>query len=259
MGPPPKSPPRGTKPPTPPPRARPPPPHPPPARDPALPSPFDAATLERRAGNKAALQRRLGLPPRPEVPLLGVVNRLADQKGIDILLPALERLLPQRDVQFALLGTGERTYEERFRELAARFPQRAACVIAFDDALARLIYGGCDVFLMPSRFEPCGLGQMIAMRYGSIPLARRTGGLADTIQDCTPDLGSGTGFLFDAYTPEALLEAVHRAVAAWGRQDAWQALQRRAMAQDFSWDASARRYVAVYNELRRRKQVSTPA
>ena len=230
-----------------------------PARDTALPQKFDAKTVEKRAANKAALQERLNLPKRPDVPVMGVVNRLADQKGIDILLPALEKLLPRHQVQLALLGTGDKKFEEWFKALAARMPQQVAVVIAFDDKVARTIYGGSDIFLMPSRFEPCGLGQMIAMRYGSIPIGRKTGGLADTIDDCDPQLSKGTGFLFEGYSPEPLEAVMERALTGFAQPRVWKALQQRAMARDFSWGASAKSYESVYNELKRRKKASAHA
>ncbi|MEK7848063.1 MAG: glycosyltransferase, partial [Chloroflexota bacterium] len=217
-----------------------------PATDPLLKATFAAASLGRRAANKAELQRRAGLPPDPRVPLLGMVSRLADQKGLDILLPALERLLPGGGFQFVVLGTGDLRYQGELSRLASTHQDKLAAFFTFDDGLARLIYGGCDVFVMPSRFEPCGLGQLISMRYGAIPLVRRTGGLADTVTDLSPDLARGTGFVFTDYTPVALEATLRRAVDACARRAEWRRLQQRVMGLDFSWAASARKYEAVY-------------
>ncbi len=217
-----------------------------PATDAALAQTFDAASLPMRRVNKAALQRELGLPTRSEVPLLGTVTRLDALKGLDILIPALERLLAEGEGQFVILGTGQPDYEAQLRALQERFPQQVRALIKFDERMARRIYGGVDLFLMPSRFEPCGLGQMIAMRYGALPLVRATGGLADTVVDADASPQRGTGFAFRPYTVEALVETMHRALRAFAEPARWKALQLRAMARDFSWDASARAYADLY-------------
>ncbi len=168
-----------------------------PDKDPYLAQHFDVTALDTRALDKAALQRQVGLPVRDDVPLLGFVSRLFDQKGVDLLAAVVDRLF-SRDIQFVLLGTGEKRYEETFGALNKRFPTKAAVILGFDEALANKIYGGSDMFLMPSRFEPCGLGQMIAMHYGSVPVVRATGGLADTVVDFDPTSPTrkGTGFTF---------------------------------------------------------------
>jgi len=216
-----------------------------PRTDPALAARFDRDTLERRAENKRAAQQALGLPPREEVPLFAFIGRLIEQKGVDLLLQAAEALFA-RDLQVAVLGTGMPEYEAAFAEWPARFPGRAGVRIAFDEGLSRLLYGGADVFLMPSKFEPCGLGQMIAMRYGALPLVHPVGGLADTVRDVAQE--DGTGFTFAPFTVEAFLAAVDRASALYRDPAAWRAVQRRAMAQDFSWAASARAYEALYRQ-----------
>lgn len=217
-----------------------------PDTDAALTQSFNATSLRMRAVNKAALQREVGLPARPETPVLGVVSRLDPLKGLDIMLPALESLLAQQDVQFVLLGTGEPEYEARFRALQQRFPDRARAFIKFDDRLARRIYGGIDLFLMPSQHEPGGLGHMIALRYGAIPVVRATGVLADTVVDATAQPKRGAGFVFRPYTVEAFGEALQRALLVYHNPTKWQALQRRAMELDFSWAASAQAYVDLY-------------
>jgi len=218
-----------------------------PATDPYLPANYDAATLERKGENKAALQARLGLGVSPTTPLLGMVGRLATQKGLDILPQALDCLLAEAEAQFVLLGTGEPQFQPPLEALAARHPGRVALTFGFDLALAQWIYAGADLFLMPSRYEPCGLGQLIALRYGTIPVVRRTGGLADTVQDAGPELDQGTGFTFVDYSPQALTAVLRRAVAAYRQPEAWRRLQLRAMAADFSWDASAAQYEALYH------------
>ena len=214
-----------------------------PATDRRIAENFNAGSLERRTANKLALQERVGLKAS-KTPLVGMVARLSEQKGIDITLPAMERLLASGEVQFVLLGTGDRHYEEQAVELAERHPGQASVTIGFDAELAQQIYAGSDVFLMPSRFEPCGLGQMIAMRYGSIPVVRRTGGLADTVTDAAE--ADGVGFVFDDYTAEALGEALNRAITTHGSEGGWRALQKRATGRDFSWGASAALYEEIY-------------
>ena len=203
-----------------------------------------------RAVNKAALQREVGLPARAEVPLLSVISRLDPVKGFDILLPALDNLLRQQAAQFILLGTGEPEYAARCCALQERFPDRVRVFIRFDERLARRIYGGSDLFLMPSRFAPGSLGQLIAMRYGAVPLVRATGGLADTVVDVDAQPQRGTGFVFQAYTPQALEETLQRALVAYRDAPRWKAVQRRAMEMDFSWDTSA----CAYQDLYRRTQ-----
>jgi len=219
-----------------------------PARDPQLPANFDVASLERRAANKDALQQRTGLAQDADVPLVGMVSRLTEQKGMDLTLEAMETLLNEEAVQLVLLGTGDEAYHRAFRDLAQRHPGRASVAIAFDHPLAQLIYGGCDLFLMPSRFEPCGLGQLIALRYGAIPVVRRTGGLADTVRDYTGPDSEGNGFVFHEYSTGALMAALVRALAVFQHPDEWRRLQARGMELDFSWERSAERYEATYRQ-----------
>ena len=218
-----------------------------PATDPHIAANYDLASLDRRVENKLALQREARLPVGAETPLIGMVSRLADQKGFDILAEALGELM-KLDLQFVLLGTGERRYHHIFAQVAEEHPDKAAIFLRFDPALARRIYAGSDMFLMPSRFEPCGLGQMIAMRYGSVPIVRSTGGLADTVEDYDPATGRGNGFIFEEYSAEALLGAVKRALDAYRREDAWRKLMERGMRADFSWAVSARKYVELYRK-----------
>ena len=217
-----------------------------PSHDPRIAANFDAETLDRRAANKQALQERAGLPARPEAPLAGMVSRLYDQKGSDLVALAFRRLLAERDLQLVVLGTGDPVHEKMLSDLQAAFPDKAAVVLRFDETLAQLIYAGCDFFLMPSRFEPCGLGQLMALRYGAVPVVRRTGGLADTVQDCDPQLKAGTGFTFEEANAQDLERAIKRALAAYDDQAGWRSLQIRGMRQDVSWDRAAGLYREMY-------------
>jgi starch synthase len=219
-----------------------------PARDPHIAQRYTFASIRRKVENKLALQARLGLEPGAERMLLGIVSRLADQKGIDWLLEIAPSLL-ERPVQLAVLGSGEPRFEAALTALAARHPARIAVAIGFDEALAHQIEAGADAFLMPSRYEPCGLNQMYSLRYGTPPIVRATGGLADTVVDCTPETvanGTANGFSFAASGGAALLGAIDRAESAWRDPRTWRALQKHGMAQDFGWARSAQRYLAVY-------------
>ena len=217
--------------------------------DELIPHNYSADDLEGKARNKKELLKRNSLPePKADkrVPLIGIISRLADQKGFDILEEALEKIM-QLDVQIVVLGTGQHKYHEMFEAAAKRHPDKLAVNLAFDNALAHLIEAGSDMFLMPSRYEPCGLNQLYSLRYGTIPVVRATGGLADTIADFKPESGKGTGFVFKQYSAEALLEAIKRAVAQFGDAEAWSGLVANAMAADFSWSASAKHYIDLYD------------
>jgi starch synthase len=218
-----------------------------PATDPHLPAHFGAEALAGKAACKAALQRELGLPVRLDVTLLALVSRLAEQKGVDLVAAALPTLLEQ-EVQVALLGSGDRRYEEALARAARDRPDRLAARIGFDEGLAHRIEAGGDAFLMPSRFEPCGLNQMYSLRYGTVPVVRAVGGLEDTVQDYD-GWNAGTGFKFKDYSPHALTVAVRRALDVWRDRRAWAGLVRRGMAEDNSWARSAARYEALYRSL----------
>jgi starch synthase len=215
-----------------------------PQRDPHVAQTYGRWNLERKSANKEALQRRFGLAPRADLPLLGTVCRFTEQKGIDLIAEAAAELLAL-PAQLALLGTGERRYEDALREFAARHAGSAAVVVGFDEELAHLLEAGADIFLMPSRFEPCGLNQMYSQRYGTLPVARATGGLVDTVAD------GETGFVFARATSEELVGGARRAVEAWRDARRWRDMQRRAMERDFSWAAPARQYAALYSRLAR--------
>jgi starch synthase len=216
-----------------------------PAADPYLEHPFDSANLEGKQQQKEILQELAGLPVEPITPIIGIISRLSDQKGFDILSYQIEPMM-RLGIQLVLLGTGDEKYHELCTSLAKRF-DNLAVFLTFDTPLARKIYAGSDMFLMPSFFEPCGLGQMIAMRYGSIPIVRATGGLADTVVDYDPSTNTGDGFVFEQYDCWELYAAVVRAREAYRNDKVWAGLIQRAMAKDFSWDKSAARYAATYD------------
>lgn len=216
-----------------------------PSRDPHLPVRYDADTLEHKALNKAALQRRMGLPADEGPLLLGIVSRLTAQKGIDLVLEALPALLAQGD-RLVVLGQGEERFEAALREAAAAHPQQVAVRIGFDESLAHLIEAGCDAFLMPSRFEPCGLNQMYSQVYGTPPVVTACGGLRDSVIDET-GREEGTGFVIDEMSAAGLQRAVDRVRVLYQSSPAdWRALQRRAMRRDFGWSATAERYARLY-------------
>ena len=225
-----------------------------PATDPQLPAHFDADDLSGKAACKAALQREASLPVAPAVPLFGLVGRLTPQKGIDVLAHALQRLLGWR-LQFVLLGAGDPDAERFFGRVAREHSDRFAAWIGFDDARAHRIEAGCDFFLMPSRFEPCGLNQMYSLRYGTLPIVRATGGLADTVVNYDERSGEGTGFVFHDLTAGSLADTVGWAVSTWyDRPGHIERLRKNAMSQDFSWDHAAREYEQLYLDAERRRR-----
>ncbi|GER92026.1 glycogen synthase [Dictyobacter vulcani] len=208
-------------------------------------TPYDANSLDKRAENKAALQEQAHLPVKPDVPLLAMISRLADQKGFDLLAQIILPLLAQ-GVQFVLLGVGDQHYHEMFQNLAARYPDQVAIFLTFNTEVAQRIYAGSDMLLMPSRFEPCGTNQMYAMRYGCVPIVRHVGGLADTVREYNPHTSDGNGFVFQNYDAWEFFASIVRALALYPFKDFWRTLQLRGMEADHSWHASALRYVEVY-------------
>jgi starch synthase len=215
-----------------------------PASDTAIAATYTTDDLTGKATCKAAIQQYFGLPVRSDVPVASMVTRLASQKGIDLIDAALPGILATTNIQLIVLGSGEPHWEHRMRELAERYPDRIAVHVGFDAKLANQIYAGSDIFLMPSRFEPGGLGQLIAMRYGAVPVVRAVGGLNDTVRE--GELGNG--FRFNDYTPEALGEAVKRAVQHYARHDEFVAMQQRNMREDFTWKRSAQAYIQLYQK-----------
>jgi len=219
--------------------------------DPHIARQYGADTLDEKRINKKALQDRFKLPADPDIPLLGMVSRLTHQKGVDLLAEAA-RGLAALPVQLAVLGTGERELERALQAAASRHPDSIAVIIGFDEELAHLVEAGADLFLMPSRFEPCGMNQMYSQRYGTPPVARATGGLVDTVFDYSPGAladGRATGFLFREPTAAALQAAVRRALTVYRNRRNWRALQRNAMARDFGWKPAAREYAGIYARL----------
>jgi starch synthase len=199
---------------------------------------------------KEKLQRTLGLPVRSELPLLGMVSRLTSQKGFDLIQQIFDRIMTQ-ELQLVLLGSGELRYEDFFVTAAARFPEKFAVRMGFDEALAHQIEAGADIFLMPSLYEPCGLNQMFSLKYGTLPIVRAIGGLKDTVIDYDAEPSRGTGFVFDRYEPNALWESIERALRVFVDNRLWTALIHRAMGMDFSWDRSAQAYSNLYEQLLR--------
>jgi starch synthase len=222
-----------------------------PARDPFISANFAADDISGKRVCKSELQRSLGLVPAPQVPLIVYLSRLTDQKMADLVLDALPALLA-RDVEFALLGDGDPAIERRLRDVAGRYPGQLAVRIGYEEPLAHRLYAGADILLHPARFEPCGLAPLYALRYGTLPIVRHVGGLADTIIDAcdrTPRSGAANGFAFRDDNAAAMLACVDRALACYRQPVAWRRLQRTAMNRHFGWDASAKRYLALYRAL----------
>jgi starch synthase len=221
-----------------------------PAVDPLLPTNYSASKPAGKSDNKAALQKRLQLPQKADTPLLGLVSRFAEQKGIDLVLEAAPKLLRQK-VQLVLLGSGDVALEKAARALAKKFPRQVAAMIGYDEGLAHLIEAGADFFLMPSRFEPCGLNQLYSLRYGTLPIVRRTGGLADTVVHTDKKSladGTATGFVFEHPTADGLKWAVNQALDCYAKTTCQKKAMQNAMVQDFSWDRSARQYLVIYRQ-----------
>ena len=226
-----------------------------PATDPLIPFPYNHDDLSGKIENKTALLSAFGLDASPDTPVIGIVSRLASQKGFDILGPCLDPILKQ-DVRVVVLGTGEARYHDLFNWIAAVYPEKIGVKLTFDNQLAHLIEAGSDMFLMPSQYEPCGLNQLYSLRYGTLPIVRKTGGLADTVRAYNSKEDEGTGFVFHAYTSEALLSTVNRALETYRDHPAiWQAMRRRGMQEDFSWETSAAAYMDLYYKALRKKGV----
>jgi len=222
-----------------------------PETDPALPAHFNADTFrEGKAACKAALQEEVGLPVKPDVPLMVMVTRLAGHKGLDLLCYIARRLMWEQDCQLLILGTGEAQYEEFFKGLADEFPDQVAAKITFNLGLAARIYAGGDIYLMPSKSEPCGLSQMNAMRYGTVPVVHATGGLKDTVPGADENGNGGLGFTFQSYNGEDFMNAVERCLNLYNNdREGFRALQYRDMTQDFSWDKPAGRYMELFHHM----------
>ena len=212
---------------------------------------FTWDSISDKVENKLSLQKELGLPQRAETPMIGLISRLTHQKGCDLIVSIIDRLL-QKDIQFVVLGTGDYSYEETFKNLQYRYPDKVSANIKFDNSLAHKIYAATDMFLMPSLFEPCGLGQLIALRYGSIPIVRETGGLKDTISPYNKYTGIGNGFGFKNFNSNELMQIIEYALTIYDDKDAWNNIIRQAMDSDNSWEKSAMQYKLLYEDVVKR-------
>lgn len=220
-----------------------------PATDKYIADNYTGESLDKRKPNKIGLQEELGLEVNSNAFLIGMVSRLVEQKGIDLMMQVLDKFLSYTDAQFVVLGTGDRNYETQLWQMASRFPGRMASYILYNDPLARRIYAGSDAFLMPSRFEPCGISQMLAMRYGCVPIVRRTGGLVDTVSHHDPMKGAGTGYCFDRYEALDMYTCMVRAWEGFRFKPQWMELQQRGMSENFSWNLPAKQYVNLYRSI----------
>lgn len=224
-----------------------------PARDALIPAKFTPDKLSGKAKCKVALRRRTKLPNvRRDVPIIGIISRLTDQKGFDLISQVADELMGL-DIQTAILGTGDQKYHDLFTDLQKKYPRKLSVKLGFDDELAHLIEAGSDMFLMPSRYEPCGLNQMYSLKYGTIPIVRETGGLADTIENANPARGTGTGFVFRNYDSREMLNAIKFALEVYKDKNVWEVMMLRGMRQDFSWIASAAKYVELYKRAIEKK------
>ncbi|MFD5020142.1 glycogen synthase GlgA [Paenibacillus sp. NPDC058367] len=207
------------------------------------------SNLAKKTENKLALQEELGLPVDANIPMVAMVTRLVDSKGLDLLTRVLDELLYKDDIQFVLLGTGDESYERWFKEAAWRYPAKLSSQILFNDALSRKIYAASDIFLMPSKFEPCGISQLLALRYGSIPVVRETGGLNDTVQAYNEESGEGNGFTFSNYNAHDMMFTLRRSISLYKQPEHWKKITKNAFAGDYSWNVSAQQYIDIYNEI----------
>ncbi|MCY8866249.1 glycogen synthase GlgA [Bacillus spizizenii] len=222
-----------------------------PKSDPYIETHYDSEHLACKEENKTKLQRRMGLPERSDIPLISMVTRLTKQKGLDLVRRIMHELLEEQDIQLVVLGTGEREFEDYFRYAEFAFHEKCRAYIEFDEPLAHQIYAGSDMFLMPSKFEPCGLGQLIALQYGSIPIVRETGGLYDTVRSYQEEEGTGNGFTFSAFNAHDLKFTIERALSFYRQKDVWKSIMKTAMNADYSWEQSAKEYQRIFEHVTR--------
>ncbi|MBR2214627.1 MAG: glycogen synthase GlgA [Selenomonadaceae bacterium] len=213
---------------------------------------YDINTVERKRDNKVQLQKQLGLPENRRIPMVALVSRLVAAKGMDLIVRMMDEILQHENIQFVLLGTGDKEYEDWFKGLAWRFPTKVSANIRFSNELAQRMYASADIFLMPSNYEPCGIGQLIALRYGAVPVVRETGGLKDTVQQYDKYSGSGNGFVFRDYNAHDMMYAIKRALGAFENYEDWSKIVRNAMESDYSWKESAKEYKKLYENLMNR-------
>ncbi|MEN3037933.1 MAG: glycogen synthase GlgA [Candidatus Kryptonium sp.] len=219
-----------------------------PENDKYIPVPYSIQTIETKYENKKALLKHFGLEYDEEIPVVAQISRLVDQKGFDLIEEIIDEMM-KLNIQYIVLGTGEPRYEEMLEKAKKKYPKKVGVHIGFSEELAHLIEAGADIFLMPSKYEPCGLNQMYSLRYGTIPIVRKTGGLADTVEEFNIKTGRGTGFLFEKYSGQDLLKALKKALSVYKNRKVWLKLMKNAMAKDFSWTMSAKKYVELYQKL----------
>jgi starch synthase len=211
---------------------------------------YDVDSPDRKRDNKVALQKLLGLPEDRRMPVVALVSRLVAAKGLDLIVRMMDEILMHEDIQFIVLGTGDKEYEDWFKGLAWRFPHKVSANIRFSNELAQRIYAGADIFLMPSNYEPCGIGQIVAMRYGTIPVVRETGGLKDTVQQYDKYTQTGNGFVFSDYNAHEMMYALKKALGSYANYAEWNQIVHNAMASDYSWTNSAKEYKKLYEQLK---------
>lgn len=226
-----------------------------PQTDPGLKENYGPQSLDKKQKNKEYLQKFLGIPMRHDAPVLGMVTRITEQKGFDLLMEIFDDIMTF-DVQFAIMGSGDKDYEKFILDMKKKYPERVGVHLEFDPKRATLIYAGSDIFLMPSRFEPCGLGQLISLRYGCIPVVRATGGLVDTITDFNPNTGKGNGFVFHKYDSKAFLIACTRAIETYKHENIWSKLVQTGFRESFSWKIPAKKYIVLFRKTIKNKKLA---
>lgn len=224
--------------------------------DPGLKQRYGINNIQKKVINKLYLQEKFGLPQNKEIPLIGIVSRITEQKGFDLIMEVIDAVM-RLDVQVVIKGGGEKKYEQFFNKMRKKYPDKIGVDLQFTSSDVTQIYAGSDMFLMPSRFEPCGLGQLISLRYGSVPIVREVGGLADTVNDFNPKTGRGNGFEFNKYDAHDLLIAVTRAVETYKHKEIWNTLLHKAMTQSFSWEIPAKKYIKLFKKILKEKILSS--
>ncbi len=214
---------------------------------------YDVDSIQKKAANKLFLQEKFNLPQNKDIPLIGIASRITEQKGFDLLIEIMEAVM-RLDVQIVIKGGGDKKYEQFFNKMSKKYPEKVGVDLQFSPSDVTQVYAGSDMFLMPSRFEPCGLGQLISLRYGSVPIVREVGGLADTVVDFNPKTGRGNGFEFNKYDPQDLLVAITRAVETFKHKEIWDALLKKAMMQSFSWEIPAKKYIKLFKKSLKEKR-----
>jgi starch synthase len=213
-----------------------------------IPVPYGLRTIESKYENKKVLLKRFNLEYNEKIPVVAQISRLVDQKGFDLIADIIDAMM-KLDIQYIVLGTGESKYREMLERIRRKYPKKVGIHLGFDEELAHLIEAGADIFLMPSRYEPCGLNQMYSLKYGTVPVVRATGGLVDTVEEFNPKTGRGTGFLFEEYSGQELLKALKRAISVYKDKKLWMKVIRNGMLKDYSWNASAKKYVSLYGKI----------